>query len=621
VESLEDRRVLAAGFFQGFEVNDDGWIDYGEDTAVQVASGTNGIASQAGSYHAEVSGGPTASPTTPNHSVFTRWGGYSTDFPAGGYTTSIDIYLDMDVAADNDTRFDFSSAINDEAGDHRRDFIFNAGYYDDSDVTGDGPRFVISASNNSVGWPKNPGRAPVAIDVGGWYTFQHRFYDSGGGVLAVDMSVLDSSGSEVGSWTLSDPSDIIGSTVGGNRYGWFANNQFSYLAIDNSLQSDPDTVYVDDDWADLATGTDPDGDGPAGLIGFDAFATIGDGVANVADGGAVLIAAGTYTEDVTVSKSLTINGANAGISAGAEAALRGAETELTGGFRLMASNVTIDGLTILHGIGPAGIGDVTAIFMAAGGEGHVIQNNILVGSGVGRGILSTFNGGNDDITIEGNDIGNWTTGVFNQGNTDVDVLCNYIHDNVAGVANDFVSDVLIQGNDFKANGEAVGVFGSGGLNVTFNDLDGNDTTVAHYGGEEAVDAIFNWWGTSDPAAIVASVRSDGLLGDASKVNFTPVLLDSVFSGNTVVYQGVDGQSLIVNSATGAFYFTDGDEIVSTGTGARVQNGKLKIHEHDDQGRKIDVKGDADGNIEVVVKFKGKAKKETFDLEPADFDNC
>ena len=34
-------------------------------------------------------------------------------------------------------------------------------------------------------------------------------------------------------WTLSDPSDIIGQTVGGNRYGWLVTNDFATLALDN----------------------------------------------------------------------------------------------------------------------------------------------------------------------------------------------------------------------------------------------------------------------------------------------------------------------------------------------------------------------------------------------------
>jgi hypothetical protein len=33
---------------------------------------------------------------------------------------------------------------------HRRDFVFNAGFYTDVDTTGAGPRFVISASNTAV---------------------------------------------------------------------------------------------------------------------------------------------------------------------------------------------------------------------------------------------------------------------------------------------------------------------------------------------------------------------------------------------------------------------------------------------------------------------------------------
>ena len=65
------------------------------------------------------------------------------------------------------------------ACDHRRDFVFNAGFYTDIDPTGTGPRFVISASNNagrSGAFPKNPGRDPFTINVEGWYTFEHRFY-------------------------------------------------------------------------------------------------------------------------------------------------------------------------------------------------------------------------------------------------------------------------------------------------------------------------------------------------------------------------------------------------------------------------------------------------------------
>ena len=68
----------------------------------------------------------------------------------------------------------------------------------------------------------------------GWYTFEHRFRDNGGGVLAVDLTIKNAAGVPLHMWTLSDPSDIIGSTVGGNRYGWFATDEFPFLAFDTS---------------------------------------------------------------------------------------------------------------------------------------------------------------------------------------------------------------------------------------------------------------------------------------------------------------------------------------------------------------------------------------------------
>jgi hypothetical protein len=197
-----------------------------------VASGSNGIASAAGGFHAEAGSVP-APGISP---AFTKFGGYESTFPAGGYTTSIDVYLDVAAANANDTRFEWSSAINQPDGNHRRDFVFNAGFYNDSDATGTGPRFVISASNNatrSSAYPKNPGRDPYAITTTGWYTFEHHFSNPGGGVLQVAMRVTTLAGAPLHTWTLSDATDIIGTTVGGHRYGWLVIQEFPVLAIDN----------------------------------------------------------------------------------------------------------------------------------------------------------------------------------------------------------------------------------------------------------------------------------------------------------------------------------------------------------------------------------------------------
>ena len=215
-------------YTNGFENNSSDW----NANAVRVASGTGGITSANGAFHA------VSSATTP----FTQWGGYN--FGAGNavpttfreYRTAVSIYLDVGGGWTNDRRFDFSSAINTSAGTHRRDFIFNAGFY--NDATGPGAntnRFVISTSNGSQpgsAYAKNPARDPIAISTSGWYTFSHHFYNNSS-VLAVDLFIHDSSGALVKKWTLSDPSDLI-ANIGGNRYGWFAFNQFSTLAFDDA---------------------------------------------------------------------------------------------------------------------------------------------------------------------------------------------------------------------------------------------------------------------------------------------------------------------------------------------------------------------------------------------------
>jgi hypothetical protein len=215
-----------APYFNGFENAAD--VDSGSfpndamSGATRVPSSTNGITSAAGDYHAELA---------TNSDGSTKYGGYSSTFPDGGYTTSIDVYLDMSQATGGDIRADWSSAISNTSGMHRRDFAFSFG----TQPTSSGA-YCISASNNTPGWPCNPGRDPLIVNQTGWYTLQHSFYDSGAGVLAVDMSVL-SGNTVLKSWTLSDPSDIIGSTVGGNRYGWMVTNQFPFLAVDNVTRS------------------------------------------------------------------------------------------------------------------------------------------------------------------------------------------------------------------------------------------------------------------------------------------------------------------------------------------------------------------------------------------------
>jgi len=242
--SLTGSAAAANLYTNGFETNIAGWDAFGGAfNATRVASGTNGVTSASGGFHAQ-SGGPSGAAG--------NFGGYN--FGAGNavptvfqeYFTSVDIYLNLNATTSNDVRFDYSSAINNSAGTFLRDFVFNAGFYNaaDLDAPGGGAnRFIISASNNAGranSFPKNPGRDPFAILATGWYTFEHRFYNNGG-VLNVDMNIYDSSAALLRSWTLgTDP--ISG--VGGNRYGWFVNNEFAVFAFDNTSLRTADLTVI-----------------------------------------------------------------------------------------------------------------------------------------------------------------------------------------------------------------------------------------------------------------------------------------------------------------------------------------------------------------------------------------
>lgn len=68
-------------------------------------------------------------------------------------------------------------------------------------------------------------------------------------------------------------------------------------------------VYVDDDYAGLSFGSDPDGAGPAIAFGVDAFSTIQEGIECVQVGGVVQVAEGSYPENVVIPKTLTLDGA------------------------------------------------------------------------------------------------------------------------------------------------------------------------------------------------------------------------------------------------------------------------------------------------------------------------
>ncbi len=247
----------------------------------------------------------------------------------------------------------------------------------------------------------------------------------------------------------------------------------------------PSIVYVDDDFAALAYGADPDGAGPIHAVGCDAFGTVQAGIDAVADGGAVLVFGGTYAENLVVSKSLALVGPHAGecaassLNRGGEAILRPAANAPIGGIVLYvtADDVTVDGFTF-DGDNPAISGgqsvngvDVNAAHAIGNGtfddgakppvdiDGLVFTNNVVVNfndvaillynSGAG-GSVSSFN------QIDCNHIDN-VQGINGLGYERIAVLL--YNDTYASVDNNAITRVSIgvqTGNNYQAM-EAGGV--------------------------------------------------------------------------------------------------------------------------------------------------------------------
>jgi uncharacterized protein (TIGR03118 family) len=150
----------------------------------------------------------------------------------------------------------------------------------------------------------------------------------------------------------------------------------------------PANVYVNPAFTGPA-GSDPDGAGPATAIGYDAFATIQAALNAVAFGGTVNIAAGTYAETLTISRSAILLGAGSGTTT-----LSGSNTG-TGINITAAGGVSVTGLTI-HGFATGFVAGSATTYLALT---DVRLNGDSLGGSVNGVNTFLYQGGSGDDTI------------------------------------------------------------------------------------------------------------------------------------------------------------------------------------------------------------------------------
>lgn len=217
------------------------------------------------------------------------------------------------------------------------------------------------------------------------------------------------------------------------------------------------------------TATDGDGDSAAGEFSvtvthtglvrvFDGttnalkatYTTIQDAIDNAGtlDGDTILLGPGTYDEDVTVEKDLTILGANEGVSG--DDASRGTESVVTGSFTFDtgSQDSTIDGLHILQ---DASAGTTPGIYVVA--DDITITNMLIERTGGfanARGVLNET-GNADGLDVSNSKISGFTTGIFLNPGSNATITDNVLQDNFVGLANDGADADAISGNSFIDN--------------------------------------------------------------------------------------------------------------------------------------------------------------------------
>ena len=305
------------------------------------------------------------------------------------------------------------------------------------------------------------------------------------------------------------------------------------------------------------------------------YTTIQAAISAADPGDTIIVAAGTYNENLYINKALTLLGPNAGISAGVTPGTRVSEAviqSLTNFYSIYASsdNVTIDGFTI-DGASMSPTPYVLGTY--GGGNNFVVQNNIFIGFEAGipvytNGTSTTYKTGllvkdnsmvNATLGTNGYNFGMWlnaTTGTVT-GN----VVSNY-RGGIWVQSSSAIGSATVSGNIFNIYDQGIWFYwtteeGTADWNFINNDITGiaypseltpdrfNAISVEkHYGGsvdfegnsilvgtsnvvsplqyiESDVtagkrDATGNWWGS-------ASGPATGMI--VGTINYTPWCLD------------------------------------------------------------------------------------------------
>ena len=269
----------------------------------------------------------------------------------------------------------------------------------------------------------------------------------------------------------------------------------------------------------------------------------------------IKVAPGSYTENVTIARALTLRGAQAGHDARAP---RGSESAINGGagpdVTITANNVTVDGFTLN---GPP-LSGTAAIVMMGANSGETIGNNIV--NNPGR--AASFNTSNTAFyqNLVKNAMATASDG-FQANTTPVQNVL--LADNTFGGANGAIynaditiiegnSNITVTGNKSNGDGTLVALFKTNHALVSGNTVKGDGASSAIYVGGADSNILVSC-NTVSSAGTGVNVANDFGDGANSAVTITGNDLHNNTSGVKVGSIAVAAAGTVVanrNSLTG-----------------------------------------------------------------------